>query len=59
MKFIIEKASDYHFEEEKDIKTLEELIQLAKDSNHSLVVKPKGIGITTVDTIIIYDDYLE
>ena len=51
MKFRLEKASDWGFEKEVEINTLEELMALVEEYGEDLVINK--------ERIIIYDDYLE
>jgi hypothetical protein len=50
MKFKITRSSDWNYKEEKEINTLEELIEFNKE---------KGNLILKEDEIEIYDDYRE
>lgn len=58
MKAKITKASDWNYETETEVSTLEDLIALMDKYECSLVV---GIGIGKADylKITIYDDYIE
>lgn len=57
MKFLINKASSFKYEEYIEINSLEELKNLSDKYNEELVINfnfTSGLG-----RIIIYDDYLE
>lgn len=51
MTFIIFRASDWEYKEEKTFNSLEELIQFQKDCKHQLIIRD--------GYITIYDDYIE
>lgn len=53
MKFTIAKASDWDYEDEVEIKTLEELVKFIKEYDKAVVIEKD------CKRIIIYDDYLE
>ncbi len=56
MKIRVEKASDWDYESEVEINTIEELIQFSKDCDSRLILS----GCTYDNpTIIIYDYYVE
>lgn len=72
MKFIIKHCNSTKDEQEKEIKTLEELKEFAMSVNEKLIIKFRGVTsnawfpygekndkISQMQYIIIYDDYME
>ena len=64
MRFIIEKASNSLFREEREINTIDELKQLAEEhpewhEGPAELIVHFGNSVVPQATIIIYDDYIE
>jgi hypothetical protein len=58
MTYLLRKASDYNFEKEIDIDTLEELRYLWNEETNSLYHHEFVVNFARME-IMIYDDYLE
>lgn len=59
MWFKIQKASDWDYKSEKDISTLEELMEFVKENGEIIVRLKESLAAESCPTIKIYDDYVE
>lgn len=58
MEFIINKASDFEYEEKKVFNTLEELIGFMEEAGE-IILSKENYGYGEFNRIVIYDDYVE
>ena len=56
MKFKVERASDWDYEKEVEINTIEDLIQFSKDCEKNIVLMGAS---KDMPILLIYDDYIE